>query len=407
MYYKRTLEEPLRAASEQFGVLLLTGPRQVGKTTILMYLCEKHRQYVTLDDPTLRSLAQEDPALFLRRFHPPVLIDEIQYAPQLLPYIKLDVDSNGGNGRFWLTGSQQFHLMKGVTESLAGRAAVINMLGFSGRERRKLSLDVLPFLPDQTVLPRRLGSVPCLTDDEMWNEIWLGSYPALAVGTIRNRDLFYQSYLQTYIERDVRSLAQVGNQIAFLKFLTACAARTAQLLNLSEVARDVDISVPTAKNWLSVLQASMQVFLLRPYHANITSRLIKAPKLYFLDTGLAAYLTEWTSPKTLAAGAMRGAYFETHVFSEILKSWWHCLKSPPLFFYRDKDGKEIDFLFERDGVLYPAEAKLGATPKREWARHFSALRRLGKPVGRGAVICMRPDPCPIDEAADAIPAACI
>ncbi|NUM55874.1 MAG: ATP-binding protein [Candidatus Hydrogenedentes bacterium] len=403
MYFHRDLESAFIDASTQFPVVLLTGPRQVGKTTLLRHLCGTDRRYVTLDDLTLRSLANEDPRLFLQRYRPPALIDEIQYAPNLLPYIKMETDTSRTPGAFWLTGSQQFHMMKGITESLAGRVAVVRMLGFSRRELDRRKPVAGPFLPTRHALEERAATAAASKLDSIYKLIWMGSYPALHAGSVRDRDLFYSSYLQTYLQRDVRDLTQVGDQQSFVRFIKACAARTAQMLNLSELARDVDVSVKTAKAWLSILEASFQVALVQPYHSNVTKRLVKTPKLYFLDTGLCSYLTEWSSPETLASGAMSGAFFETFAYTEILKSWWHRMRTPNLYYYRDKDTKEIDFVIEQDQTLYPVEVKRSATPKREWVQAFVVLDRLKKPVGEGGVICMCEEITPLSLGTNAIP----
>jgi len=404
VYYARLSETGIKEASEQFPVILLTGPRQVGKTTVLQHLCGDDRRYVTLDDLAHRALANEDPALFLQKYPPPILIDEIQYAPSLLPYIKMDVDTKRVPGAYWLTGSQQFVLMQGITESLAGRVAIMNLLGFSGREKVRGDLSPEPFLPTEANLASRSRSPRPTNVRTIFQEIWKGSFPALLVGEVSDKELFFSSYLQTYIERDVRDLAQIGNQASFVRFLKVSAARTGQLLNISELARDVDVSVATAKSWLGILEASYQVLLLPPYHSNITKRLVKAPKLYFLDTGFCSYLTGWSSPETLASGAMAGPIFETWVLGEIVKSWWHRLKLPALYYYRDRDGREIDFLIAQDQYLYPIEAKLGATPRPEWIRTFKTLERFAGERGPGAVICLCQESYALDPLTTAVPA---
>ncbi len=442
MYIKRTLEEFLKKAAGQFPVTLVTGPRQVGKTTILQHLGKDERAYVTLDDPVLATLAREEPALFLQRFKPPVLIDEIQYAPELLPYIKMAVDKERKNGMFWLTGSQQFQLMQGVTESLAGRVGIVNLLGLSLKELQRRAQKVVPFLPTDDQLQERFESSPVLALQDIYRIIWRGAFPAMwvldegdgagngdgsghgfgagsgmgdgegggrgdgypdIISSNTDRDLFYNSYIQTYLQRDVRGLANVGDEGTFLKFLRAAAARTGQLLNMSDMARDADVSVTTAKRWLSILEASGIVYLLEPYHSNVTKRLVKAPKLYFLDTGLCAYLTEWSSPETLEAGAMSGAILETFIFTEILKSYWHNGRRAPLYYYRDKDKKEIDLLIVQDETIYPLEFKKSASPDKSMVRHFGLLEQLKKPVGEGGVICLSETLLPVTENFNAIP----
>ncbi len=294
-------------------------------------------------------------------------------------------------------------MMKGVTETLAGRVAILELYGFSNRERQKTSLNVDPFLPTKNHIAERESSQTSSSLRRVYKDIWLGGFPSLTAGPIKNRDLFFSSYVQTYLQRDVRDLTQVGNEASFLKFLKACSARTGQLLNYSDLARDADISVNTAKNWLSILQASHQVYLLQPYYSNLTKRLVKRPKLYFLDTGLCAYLTEWTSPETLEAGAMSGPILETYVFTEILKSWRHRGRIPQIYFYRDKDGQEIDFMFLQDQTLYPVEVKKSATPKREWTRTFRCLSNLQHKRGEGGIICLCKQVIPLANNTYAIP----
>ncbi len=403
MYVTRTMEIFVRSASRQFPVLLMTGARQVGKTTLLNHLRDEERQYVTLDDPLLRNLAREDPALFMQRYTPPVIIDEIQYAPQLLPYIKMAVDRERAAGGFWLTGSQAFHLMQGVSESLAGRVAVIELLGLSQREQLGQGSQAAPFLPLPEEISRRAIPGKTLDLNRLYQNIWRGSFPAAALHPDVDWQLFYSSYVQTYLMRDVHDLTQVGNEMKFVRFLRATAARTGQLLNLTDLARDADIAVNTAKSWLGILQASAVVYLLMPYHSNLTKRLIKAPKLYFLDTGLAAYLTGWTSPQTLEAGAMSGAFLETWILGELLKGYRHNGREATLFFYRDKDQVEIDFLLVQDGTIYPLECKKSASPKLVDARHFQALQRLQVPIGPGGILCLCPQPLPLSPTINAIP----
>lgn len=335
-----------------------------------------------------------------------MLIDEIQYAPELLPHIKMAVDERRRSGMFWLTGSQPFHLMRGVSESLAGRVAVVQLLGFSHREILGKGAEAYPaFLPTPAVLESLQASSFPLDARQLYNLIWRGSFPAMAANPEMDRDLFYGSYVQTYVQRDVRDLARVGDELAFLRFLRAAAARTGQLLNVAELARDADVAPNTAKSWLSILETSGLVYLLQAWHNNVTKRLVKTPKLYFLDTGLCAYLTQWSSPETLEAGAMSGAIFETWVMVELLKSYWHHGRQAPFCYFRNKDQREVDLLIESDGVLYPVEFKKSASPSRDALRGMIALENLGVSVGPGAVVCMVPQALPLSRKVVAVPAA--
>lgn len=409
-YLSRTLERFIRKANAQFPILMLSGPRQVGKTTLLKTLSEQSgaptRRYVSLDNPLLLTLAREEPALFLQRFPPPLMIDEIQYAPGLFPYLKEAVDTHGEKGMYWLTGSQPFHLMHNVSESLAGRVAVMHLQGLSTAETLGQGQRVTPFLPGQTT---EYPAPPELSGGSLawvFERIWRGGYPALYAPeeAQADRDLFYSSYLQTYLQRDVRDLAQVGDLMAFTRFIRSAAARTAQLLNLADMARDVGIAPNTAKHWLSILIASGLVWLLEPYHTNLSKRLVKTPKLYFLDTGLAAYLTQWSTPATLEAGAMSGAIFETWVLAELLKSYWHNGRQAPFHYYRDKDQKEIDLLIVLDGRIHPVEIKKTAEPGRDSVRHFPVLDHLGLGIGLGAVICLVAETLPLNAGVEIVPA---
>ena len=332
-------------------------------------------------------------------------IDFSNYAPELLPHIKMAVDNDHRPGQFWLTGSQQFHAMKNVPESLAGRVAVMQISGLSRKEYQGLGQSLKPFLPDAELF--RNHSDASLKLRELYTAIWRGSFPALARDTGMDRDLFLASYVQTYLQRDVRDLAQVGDEMAFLRFLRACAARTSQLLNLADMARDTGISPNTARKWLSILQASGMIYLLEPYFSDVTSRLVKSPKLYFLDSGLATYLTQWPSPETLEAGAMSGAIFETWLFGELLKTWQHNGLRAPFYFYRDTDQKEIDLLIIQDGTIYPVEFKKTASPDKSTVRHFSVLKKLGMPVGTGAVICLAQQTLPLTQNTWSVPAGLV
>lgn len=397
--YQRTMEKVLKQVSKSFPVVLITGPRQVGKTTLLEMCAAENMKYVSLDDLDVRSLAQNDPGLFTQTYTPPLIIDEIQYAPQLFSYIKIAVDREKKNGMFWLTGSQKFHLMKGITESLAGRVAVLDLLGLSNAEINNTAESSKPFLPDG-----RIEQANGISLTDAYRKIWFGSFPRV-IDNPDVRDIFYRSYIQTYIQRDVKDILNITDEITFHKFLGAIAARTGQLLNYADVARDVAIDNKTVKAWLSVLEASGLVYLLYPYHTNVTKRIIKTPKIYFLDTGLCSYLTKWTTPEALEAGAMSGAIFETYAVAEILKSYWHNGQEANLYFYRDTDQKEVDLLIESNNTLYPIEIKKTATPSKTAVRSFDVLDKLNKQIGHGAVICLTEKNIPISGNVTAISVA--
>ena len=409
--FPRTLRPSVLKASQHFPVVVVTGARQVGKTTLLRECSEPDRKYVSLDDPFLLKNAKEDPELFLQNHPAPLLIDEIQYAPELFPFIKMRVDAEKEKGMYWLTGSQPFHLMKGLSESLAGRVGILNLLGFSNQESHGLgSQSGTPFLPEATWVK---------TQQTVWNgkqnknlpelfaAIWRGAFPALVVSPEMDRDIYYASYVQTYLQRDVRDLARVGDEQAFLRFVRASAARTGQLLNMADLARDADISPHTAKAWLSILEVSGLVYLLQPWHSNLTKRLVKTPKLYFMDTGLCAYLTQWSSPQTLEAGAMAGAIFETWCVIEIIKSYWHNGQRAPFYYFRNRDQQEIDLLIERDGKLYAVEFKKSSAPGESALAGIKTGIKLGLPIQNSGIVCMRPEPLQLAENIVAIPAGLI
>jgi len=400
----RTLASTLRSVSAALPVLLVTGPRQVGKTTLLELCAEADRRFVTLDDLDQRDLARRDPALFLQRYPPPLTVDEVQYAPELFGAIKIAVDRSKAPGQFWLTGSQKFHLMQGVAETLAGRVAILDLLGLSQAEIQGRAAASQPFLPAADWMDASATAPsPAQGLMNLYRAIWRGGFPRLALDPQVPRDIFFSSYVQTYVQRDVRALARVGDELAFLRLVRAAAARTGRLLNYADLARDTDVDQKTVKNWIGILEASGLVYLLPPWHSNLTNRLVKTPKLYFLDTGLCAYLTQWTSPESLEAGAMSGAILETFVVGEILKGYWHNGLAVNLHFYRDRDGNEVDLILEQDNRLYPIEIKKTATPSRQASRSFDSLTRLGREVGPGAVLCLKDTSVPLSEQVTAIP----
>ncbi|MDL2216832.1 ATP-binding protein [Desulfovibrio sp. OttesenSCG-928-M14] len=388
MYIKRHLEKMLTKAETMFGAVLVSGSRQVGKTTLLRN-SKPDLPYITLDDPIALTSASTEPATFLKASPPPLVLDEIQYAPQLFPQIKMFIDLHGRNGQFFLSGSQQYQMMKNVSESLAGRIGILNLYGLSLREIYNLDC-TLPFLPDHDYFTKRQKNMVPIAHNAVWALIHRGSMPAMTVGEDMDWQLFYAAYVRTYLDRDVRDLAQVGDEVKFMKYMTAVAAMTGQLLNYASLARDAGVSQPTAERWLSILCASNLVYLLQPYHNNIIKRAVKTPKLYFLDTGLAAYLTRWSSPDVLQHGAMAGAFFETFVIAEIIKSYANTgVLDPPLYFFRDKEQNEIDLLIKQDQTLYPIEIKKYADPKAADIKVFGILDKIsGTKRGPGGLICL-------------------
>ena len=344
------------------------------------------REYVSLDDLNERDMARNDPALFFQLHRPPLFLDEIQYAPELFPYIKIIADREKKPGLFWLTGSQLYKMMQGVQESLAGRAALLNLFSLSQGEIN--GIDFPPFLPSLDSLVKRKETAPQMQASEVFERIWGGSMPALRSGQVSDRDIFYSSYLSTYIERDVRELSNSIDSLKFLHFITAAAARDSQLVNYKGIADDADIDQVTVKNWLTLLETLGIIFYLHPYSNNVLKRTIKTPKLYFYDTGLVCYLTKWSSPQTAVNGAMSGALFENYVLSEIMKGYYYHGQRPYFYYYRDKDGKEIDLLIESDGALHPVEIKKTARPERRMTDTFSIIEKSPLERGTGAVVCL-------------------
>ena len=389
-YIKRDLEDKIIALSKEYACILITGPRQVGKTTALKQLMSDEREYVTLDDLEERKLAKTDPAMFMQMHSLPIFIDEVQYAPELFSYIKIAVDNGAEPGAFWLSGSQAFKLMELAQESLAGRIAILHMPSLSQHEIHG-SGENKEFTIDIDQLKKRKSTHAPADMKEIYERIWKGSMPSLASGKFTDRDVFYNSYLQTYIERDVSELIEKVDKIMFSDFIRAAACRIGQLLNVHDIAMDVGVSDETAKRWLSVLEKSDIIFYLRPYSNNLLKRTIKTPKLYFFDTGLVAYLTRYSSPEILANGAINGAILENYVVSEIRKTYHNNAKDCLMWYYRDKDSNEIDMVIESDGELHPFEIKRSVNPPSELISAFAVLDKGSVPRGKGAVICMRPE----------------
>lgn len=400
MYINRSLENRVKYMAEHFPVVLVSGARQVGKTTLLKKITEdkKEIQYVTLDHPRIRQLAKEDPELFLQQYSAPIIIDEIQYAPELLPFIKIKVDENRQNGMYYLTGSQMFHMMKDVSESLAGRVGVLSMFPLSRAEIE--SRESIPFLPTNV---RNIVSEDNIS--EVFERIIRGSMPQLVCDLGLQAEDYYGSYIQTYMERDIRNLVNIKDEGKFTKFISCVAARTSQEVNLADIAKDVEIDRKTADNWLSILVTSGIVVLLHSYSGNTIKRIIKRPKLYFMDTGLACYLSMWNNARALELSAMAGAMFETYVVSEIIKGYTNHgidIRSR-LTYYRDNNGKEIDLMIIENGKLYPIEIKMSADPGKKALKNFSVLESLQEEIGEGAVLCMSSSVIPLDEKNKLIP----
>lgn len=388
-YITRHMEKRILELSRSYSAILLTGPRQSGKTTMLRTLAESEnrgRKYVSLDDLATRDMAKNDPALFLQLHKPPVLIDEVQYAPELFTYIKIHIDENHNPGDFWMTDSQIFRLMRGVQESLAGRVAILHMSPLSQREIT--GAGCVPFTTDiNTLIPECRKLTPVDTP-ALFERIWRGSMPGLVSGLYSDRSMYYSSYLSTYIERDVRDISGAVDALKFNRFITAAAARTSQLLNFQALAEDADIDVTTSKAWLNILETLGIVFLLHPYPNNVLKRTIKTPKLYFYDTGLVCYLTKWSSPEVALNGAMSGALLESFAVSEIIKGYQNAGLEPFLYFYRDRDAKEIDVILEGDGRLCPLKIKKTASPDKRIIRTFGVIDKSPLKLGTGAVLCM-------------------
>lgn len=388
-YIKRNMEDIFLALNKQYPAILVTGPRQVGKTTMLQKLItleDHNRNYVSLDDLNDRALAKSDPAMFFQIHQPPILIDEIQYAPELFTYIKIHVDKYQHTGDFWMTGSQLFKLMSGVQESLAGRVALLHLSPLSQQE--VYSSQSGTFTLNIDALAVRQQAIEPASAPEVFNRLFLGGMPALVSKKYQERNIFYSSYINTYLERDVKDLSGSIDSLKFLNFITAVAARASQMVNYKGIADDSNIDQTTAKSWLRILETLGIIFYLHPYSNNALKRTVKTPKLYFYDTGLVCYLTKWSSAETAMNGAMNGALLENYTVSEIEKSYRNVGKEPYLYYYRDKDAKEIHLIMEGDGRLHPIEIKKTATPEKKMISNFSVIEKAPLQRGTGAVLCL-------------------
>lgn len=395
-YIERDLKSKIIDLNKEYAAILITGARQVGKSTLFETIMKEQgeeREIVTLDDLEARALAKNDPAMFLQIHDPPVMIDEVQYAPELFSYIKIAIDRGAAPGSFWLTGSQT--LMDLAQESLAGRVAILRLPPLSQHEAYGKD-DSKPFSIDLTELKKRKKTHAPASLNEIYERIWMGGMPGLISGKYTDRDIYFSSYIQTYIERDVSDMIQGIDKLLFRDFIRSAASRVGEMLNVHAIAGDVGINDDTAKRWLQVLEKSEIIMLLRPYSNNLLHRTIKTPKLYFFDTGLVAYLTKYSSPEILANGALAGHILENYVVTEIIKSYKNAAKDCLFWYYRDKDNKEVDMILESDGMLHPIEVKRSVNPGTELAGAFSVLDRATTPRGSGAIICMRPELSAVD-----------
>ena len=396
-YITRELERKFMQMDSFFKVVLVTGARQVGKTTMLKHLAKgTNRTYVTLDDLMARELAQTDPALFFQTYKPPILIDEVQHAPQLFEHIKLICENIEETGQFWLTGSQQYSMMKHVRETLAGRIGILELYSLSQREKKGVLFDK-PLDFSIETLQERQNAISPNDITEVFEHIWRGGMPQVQTADEEMRQEYYSSYVDTYLMRDVAEVGGVTNSAKFMKLLRTCAALTAEQVNYATLATAADISEPTAKDWVRILEGLGIVYLLQPYSNNELKRLVKTPKLYFCDTGLCAYLSMWLTRVTLMNGAASGHYFENYVVTELLKNYAYGKTKANISYYRDSNAKEIDVFVELNGYIHPLEIKKSASPNRKEVKKYELLDKASIPRGNGGIVCMCDKPMPIDE----------
>ena len=388
--FEREAKKIIDEINNNFKILLVTGPRQVGKTTLLLSLKPKNMEYVSLDDEVLRNQANKDPKLFLEEHPYPLLIDEAEYAPNLFTYLKMKVDEVEEYGMYWLTGSQQFHLMKKASESLAGRVGIINLNSFTYSEIKQNT--------NKTLFdPTDLKKAPPIEANELFEIIYKGGMPELYKNKNLKRELYFQSYIDTYISRDVREITKIGNLEAFKKFIVSVASRTGEQLNYTALALDAGVTVPTSKAWLSILVSSGLVYLLEPYLSSELKRLTHIPKIIFMDTGLACFLAGWESARELQLSSNAGHYLETFIISEIIKSYNARGIKPNISYYRDKEKNEIDLILYKNNTLYPFEIKKTASPNKTMIKNFEKLNQSKKNIGTGGIICFYDKLLKLDE----------
>lgn len=401
-YFERTMRGTLETAAAAFPCVLLTGARQVGKSTLLQRVLPAGVSYVTLDDYAVAQAARRDPALFLEMYGTPLCLDEIQYAPELLRAIKAKVDADRRPGMYYMTGSQRFLLMKGVTESLAGRIGVVELYSLSQREMCGGGEAVPAYDAAQPL--DIMENAPICPLSELYVRIWHGGYPELHRNKKMPRDLFFSSYLKTYLERDVSALAQVGDKGAFQDMMHALAHLTGQQLVYSDLARDVGVSMPTVKRWVSILETSGIIILLRPYATTTSKRLTKSPVVHFMDTGFCVWLADIKTPRELAEHRrLNGHILESWVFGQLVRRFSNLGQEVRLHFFRESNGAEVDMLLESGQTLYPIEVKRTLRPQAEDLKGMRAIPTGKRSLGKGVVFCPVTQPLPLGDGHLALP----